>query len=115
MHLDVIRDLQKRGVRYRKRRNCILKGQVEANACAVAVTGRANPNNAALLEGSEHLADARLRVVDTVTIKPNTELERRTRIEGSDGHAVPEELRCDGLEAVPSEVVNEQLSDVDHI
>ena len=112
-HLDVIRDLQKRRVRHCERGDCVLKGEVEASACAVAVASDADLGHPALLEGSEHLADAGLGEVDAVAAEPDADVERRAGLEGGDGRALLEELGRDGLQAVAGEVIDEKLIGAD--
>lgn len=110
-YLDVLRNLQQRGVRDDDDSNFVLKRKVERRSSTIAVSERGNPGNTACLESSKDLADTRFGNIGTVGPEPRHEVKVGSRVEGIRRAWLVENVGDDDLEAVAGVVVGEELMD----
>ena len=92
----------------------VLKCEIEAQACTVAVTQRAELGDSLFLQGSDDFTHKGLGDVRPVPGEPGCEIERGlARVESVLWSRVVEEIRNVDLEAIRGKVISEELSDAE--
>ena len=73
--LEVLRGLKKRWVRHDSHIDQVLERQVERGAGAVAEADNGYSSDTARPQSVDHLTDARLRIVNTISHEPIVDIE----------------------------------------